>query len=77
MGKKKARFRGLCLVLQTGGGEVTVSGDLKSALVIILTNILLAHPHGATVILEDEPLAVARRGGDHANVTVDVLDFHS
>jgi hypothetical protein len=45
--------------------------------VIILTNLLLAYAHGATVILEDEPLAIARRGGDYSEVAVEVFNLHT
>ena len=79
--QKKAPLRGLILhkltllyPLEVGGGVITAP---LLVLVIILTNFLLAHAHGATFVREDEPLAVARRGGDYSKVAVEVFNLHT
>ena len=57
------------------GGRVVATPLL--VLVVVLPNLLLAHTHGEAFVREDEPLAVARRGGDYSKVAVQVFDLHS
>jgi len=79
--KKKPPSRGLILQklallypLEVGIGVITAP---LLVLVIILTNFLLAHAHLAAIVREDEPLAIARRGGDYSEVAVEVLNLHT